>query len=483
MAQQDSNMDVEPPRHHPGTAFVSTAFGSQYQNEHTGGFEYQQSQYNNPDEVAHMHGANDDVEGGGAHANNDNDNDNDEANGGGLVRRRVSRASILEDAATPTRQAARTHEHNSRLDGDHDDHDDDQDNDNYNAAAPAPSDPRVARNQHHDEDDDNAAAASAGAPAPKRQRMLATTRAESAVAVAADDNADADVEQQTAATAAPEAAVAPAASELHVLEVSGNSVQAALDTQATTNANVNHHAEPSVRQPPDAPENNADANGDGNGNNNDDDDADNQPMCWQSMPETLLIKVFHQLRRIDGTGEWLASAGRVCRLWRRLANEVVLQDDAQSRPAFRHQVLIQQANTELTLASVPALVGEGGGVMADGEGGHPASAAGDAPQAHQDEDDGAYDSRFDRVEGAATAEVAGIAPTPTDVVTIPGALALDTMTTQAELVHEPETEADVVTDAGVVPRPTASADASFGIADQLGETVSWARQNLSAAHS
>ena len=71
--------------------------------------------------------------------------------------------------------------------------------------------------------------------------------------------------------------------------------------------------EPSVRQPPDAPENNADANGDGNGNNNDDDDADNQPMCWQSMPETLLIKVFHQLRRIDGTGEWLASAGRVCR--------------------------------------------------------------------------------------------------------------------------------------------------------------------------
>ena len=147
MAQQDSNMDVEPPRHVP-SRHVSTAFGSQYQNEHTGGFEYQQSQYNNPDEFAHMHGANDDAEGGGAHANNDND----EANGGGLVRRRVSRASILEDAATPTRQAARTHEHNSRLDGDHDGHDHDQDNDNYNAAAPAPSDPRVARNQHQDED-------------------------------------------------------------------------------------------------------------------------------------------------------------------------------------------------------------------------------------------------------------------------------------------------------------------------------------------
>ena len=62
MAQQDSNMDVEPPRHVP-SRHVSTAFGSQYQNEHTGGFEYQQSQYNNPDEFAHMHGANDDAEG------------------------------------------------------------------------------------------------------------------------------------------------------------------------------------------------------------------------------------------------------------------------------------------------------------------------------------------------------------------------------------------------------------------------------------
>ena len=62
--------------------------------------------------------------------------------------------------------------------------------------------------------------------------------------------------------------------------------------------------------------------------------SNKDPRSWSDLPEHLLLRVFDTLAKDDADDglKWVSRAGRVCKMWRKISQELLLGDTAASRP-------------------------------------------------------------------------------------------------------------------------------------------------------